>query len=124
MDNYYTMRDHTLWAVPYPLRIIVGMIVQRRHTAMLHGQGTGRFSDEELAQFKSEIWQTLDDQLNVSRIKADKEGLEGPFWILGGSHPTEADATLFGFIVSVLVCSAYVSSCPFQQIIFLHETRC
>ncbi|KAI8316017.1 hypothetical protein K4K61_011964 [Colletotrichum sp. SAR11_59] len=29
-----------------------------------------------------------------------------PFWILGGSEPSEADATVFGFIASGLVCNA------------------
>lgn len=29
-----------------------------------------------------------------------------PFWFLGGDAPTEIDTTLFGFIVSVVLCTA------------------
>ena len=28
------------------------------------------------------------------------------FWVLGGNGPSEADAVLFGFIASTLVCAA------------------
>lgn len=28
------------------------------------------------------------------------------FWVLGSNEPTEADATVFGFVISVLVCDA------------------
>lgn len=38
----------------------------------------------------------------------DGDGDDGddgkPFWVLGGDDPTEADATVFGFVSSVLVC--------------------
>ena len=103
MGNYYTMRDHALGAIPYPLRVVVGILAYRKHVSMLHGQGTGRFTDEEIRRFKVEIWETIDGLLRASREKA-AEG--APFWALGGEGPTEADATLFGFVVSVLVSTA------------------
>ena len=107
MDNYYTMRDHVLWSIPYPLRVLVGILVHRKHTAMLDGQGVGKFSNEEVKEFKHEIWQTIDGLLQASKKKAlDKGVRDGPFWALGGDGPTEADTTLFGFIVSVLLCTA------------------
>lgn len=34
-----------------------------------------------------------------------------PFWCLGGDQPTQADASLFGFIVSILV-SRWVDKLP------------
>lgn len=97
------MRDHALGAIPYPVRIVVGLLVYRRIVATLHGQGTGRFTDGEIKEFKSDIWATIDGLLRES--KSASAG-EGPFWVLGGGEPTEADATLFGFVVSVLISTA------------------
>jgi len=98
------MRDHALWSIPYPIRVVVGILAYRKHTAMLHGQGTGRFNGQEVKRFKTEIWQTIDGLLRASK-SAVKDNDE-PFWALGGDGPTEADATLFGFVVSVLICTA------------------
>ncbi|PKS05699.1 hypothetical protein jhhlp_007966 [Lomentospora prolificans] len=107
VNNYYVMRDHALWSIPYPIRILVGLLVLRKQTAMLHGQGTGRFSDEELKTFKFEIWRSIDGLLKASKGKQYSEtGASTPFWVFGGDTPTEADATLFGFIVSVLASTA------------------
>jgi hypothetical protein len=102
------MRDHALWKIPYPVRVIVGLLVFRNQTAMLQGQGTGRFTDEELTQFKTEIWGTIAELLQASKAKGLSRGRKDdePFWVLGGDEPTEADPTLFGFIVSVLVSTA------------------
>jgi hypothetical protein len=107
-DNYYTMRDHALCNLPYPVRVFVGILIARNQATVLQGQGTGRFTDDELAQFKTEIWTTISELLQTSRGKASSQGLSDgePFWVLGGDGPTEADTTLFGFIVSVLVSRA------------------
>lgn len=75
------MRDHALGAIPYPVRIVVGLLVYRRIVATLHGQGTGRFTDGEIKEFKSDIWATIDGLLRES--KSASAG-EGPFWVLGG----------------------------------------
>ncbi|PSN69519.1 hypothetical protein BS50DRAFT_572639 [Corynespora cassiicola Philippines] len=103
VKNYYTMRDHTLWAIPYPLRIIIGLLAYRGNVRKLHDQGAGRFSEAELGRFIHEIWQSINGMLEES-----KKNIKDPecFWLLGGQQATEADATVFGFVVSVLVCDA------------------
>jgi len=85
---------------------------------MLHGQGTLRFTNEELTAFKHDIWGTVAGLLQVSKTDAASRGREGddPFWALGGDQPTEADATLIGFIISVLISTAYVC-CLMQKCI-------
>lgn len=90
-------------ALPYPVQLVVGLLAYRENMKRLHGQGTGRFSAEEIAAFRREVWESFDALLAVSRRKAkDTE----TFWILGGDGPTEADATVFGFVAAVLVCKA------------------
>ncbi|KAK7942409.1 uncharacterized protein PG986_011522 [Apiospora aurea] len=109
-QNYYTMRDHIFGALPYPLRVVIGLLAYRGTVATLHGQGTGRYSGEEIAAFRREVWEGVDALLRASRDKAraarDTRDEGKPFWILGGEGPTEADATVFGFVVSVLICTA------------------
>ncbi|KAE8377848.1 hypothetical protein BDV26DRAFT_281573 [Aspergillus bertholletiae] len=102
--NYYTMRDVILATVPWPLRIVIGLIVYSKVTRTLTGQGTMLFSTEEISSLNQEIWERINDALVEAR--SQHEQLEGPFWVLGGEEPTEADAALFGFIVSGLVCYA------------------
>ncbi|KAI1775343.1 hypothetical protein F4818DRAFT_416348 [Hypoxylon cercidicola] len=105
IQNYYTMRDHVLWPIPYPVRVLVGILAYRKTTATLYGQGTGRFTAEEIAVFRREIWEGFSELLVASRSSSKDDDGE-PFWALGGSNPTEADASLFAFIVSVLICTA------------------
>ncbi|KAI0400259.1 hypothetical protein F4802DRAFT_501942 [Xylaria palmicola] len=104
-QNYYTMRDHVLWSVPWPLRALVGLLAYRGTVATLHGQGTGRFSADEIAAFRREVWGALADLL-LESSSAARSGGGDPFWLLGGPEPTEADATLFGFVVSTLLATA------------------
>ncbi|KAI0875777.1 hypothetical protein GGS24DRAFT_271781 [Hypoxylon argillaceum] len=103
--NYYTMRDHVLWPVPWPVRVVIGSLIYRNTVATLHGQGTGRFSGEEIALFRREIWESFADLALESQTNARPAASE-PFWVLGGPEPTEVDAALFGFIVSTLLCTA------------------
>jgi hypothetical protein len=105
-QNFYTMRDHIFQTMPYPVRVIVGIVVYRGTVATLHGQGTGRYTPEEIADFRREIWGGVNDLLVAARSKSGTPSSGKPFWVLGGENPTEADATLFGFIVSVLICTA------------------
>ena len=56
------MRDHVLWPIPYPIRIIVGLLAYRANLAMLNGQGTGRFTEEEIAKSRREIWEAISAQ--------------------------------------------------------------
>jgi hypothetical protein len=95
------MRDHVLWQLPYPVRVLVGLLIHRNTVSMLHGQGVGRLSAEEIALFRGEIWEHFSDLLADRRTPGSE-----PFWLLGGKEPTEADASLFGFIVSALICKA------------------
>ncbi|KAL4997860.1 hypothetical protein BDV10DRAFT_168657 [Aspergillus recurvatus] len=103
-ENYYTMRDHVLSAVPYPIRIFVGLLIYRSTVQTLHGQGAGRYSAEEIQGFREEAWGAVNDLLVASKEKAQNRG--GPFWVLGGEKPTEADTTVFGFVISALICEA------------------
>ncbi|KAK4220663.1 hypothetical protein QBC38DRAFT_493739 [Podospora fimiseda] len=100
IDNYYTMRDGVLGGIPFPLRVIVGNLVCKNVSKALWGQGIGRFTDEEAKKMRREIWEGLSGLLGS--VRKDK----GVFWVLGGEGPTEADATVFGFIVGGLVCDA------------------
>jgi hypothetical protein len=77
-------------------------MVYRSHTQTLHGQGTGRFTNDEAKQFREDIWTNLDGMLAESRAKRAENGREC-FWCLGGEEPTECDTSVFGFIVSALV---------------------
>lgn len=106
IDNYYTMRDHALGAIPYPVRVVVGILAHRKHSAMLHGQGTLRFTNEEVTMFKHDIWGTIAGLLQASKKEVGSQSADDPFWALGGDQPTEADAVLFGFIISVLISTA------------------
>jgi hypothetical protein len=113
------MRDHALSSIPWPTRVIVGHIVYRSHKSMLYGQGTLRLTDEEIRASKTEIWDSINGVLLVSSLSSSSPssgdaGRDGaalasqqrPFWFLGGDKPTEVDTTLFGMIVSVLLCTA------------------
>ncbi|KAI0451320.1 hypothetical protein F5B21DRAFT_507354 [Xylaria acuta] len=104
-QNYYTMRDHVLWSVPWPVRVFVGSMIYRNTVATLHGQGTGRLTAEEIAVFRREIWESCADLLLESQTKT-RPATGEPFWVLGGPQPTEADATLFGFVSSALLATA------------------
>lgn len=101
-DNYFTMRDGVLGFLWWPLKVLIGLIAYRGISATLYGQGTGRYTHQEVSWLKYEVWQSV----NALLMEARWEGEKGPFWILGGKEPTEADATVFGFVASALVCDA------------------
>ena len=103
VQNYYTMRDHALWSIPYPLRNIIGILAHRGTVRKLYDQGTGRFSDAEIRAFVKDIWEGVAAMLEESRREVAGQAC---FWVLGGNQPTEADATVFGFVVSAMVCDA------------------
>ncbi|KAI1200138.1 hypothetical protein F5X97DRAFT_101598 [Nemania serpens] len=106
-QNYYTMRDHVLWPIPWPLRVVVGSLVHRNVVAALHGQGTGRLGADEIAAFRREIWASFADLLLESRVRQARPADSAePFWVLAGPEPTDADASLFGFVVSTLLATA------------------
>lgn len=101
------MRDSALSAIPWPLRWFIGLISHRAVTRALYGQGTGRFTDEEVSQLKQETWESLNELLGEAK-RASIDDV-GPFWVLGGEGPSGADATVFGFVASALVSEAYVA---------------
>ncbi|KAL9001625.1 MAG: hypothetical protein Q9188_005404 [Gyalolechia gomerana] len=90
----------------YFYQVLVGQLAYRKMSATLYGQGTARFSPEDISKFKRDVWENLNALLASSRQKKNSGGPEGMFFVLGGSAPTEADTTLFGFIASGLVCDA------------------
>jgi hypothetical protein len=91
------MRDFVMSNVPFPKRILFGY---RGNVRKLHEQGLGRFSEDEIRSFRSGIWESVNAFMEESRRYASAEGC---FWVLGGYEPTEADTTVYGFVVSVLV---------------------
>ncbi|KAK5992311.1 Failed axon connections-like-like protein [Cladobotryum mycophilum] len=103
-DNYYTMRSGVLSAVPWPLQILVGLLAYRSVSRTLYGQGTGRFTSEEVAGFRRESWEHINALVTEVHLKSP-DG-QSPFWVLGGQTPSEADSVVFGFIVAGLVCDA------------------
>ncbi len=88
------------------MRVVVGLLIYRNTTRTLHGQGTSRYTPDEIRSFRREIWEGINDLLISARATAVVGASNRPFWVLEGERPTEADATLFAFIVSVLVCTA------------------
>jgi hypothetical protein len=102
------MRPHVLGALPYPAQVIIGLLAYRKMKATLYGQGVMRYTDSEIASFRREIWESINTLLVSSKTSKRDDGK--PFWVCGGEGPSEADATVFGFVVAVLVCDAYVMS--------------
>lgn len=98
------MRGKILGSLPWPLQVVVGNIVYNKNLRNMQGQGTGTFSAPEISVFRGEIWESINALLSAAQAQHQDE--EGPFWLWGGESPTEADTTLFGFIVSGLVCEA------------------
>ncbi|KAJ5777029.1 hypothetical protein N7520_000275 [Penicillium odoratum] len=101
IQNYYAMRDNILAPLPWLVRVVVGYMIYNKNVRNMMGQGTGKFSDEEIAAFRVEVWDALDAAIGKSC--AQHLG-EGPFWVWGGDSPTEVDAVVYGFIVSGLMC--------------------
>jgi hypothetical protein len=102
VDNYYTMRDTVLAHVPFPIRVILALFIFRSVKSTLQGQGVLRFTDDEAAVMRLEVWESINAMLIESRNKAQAAGRDGPFWVLGGDTPTEADPTVFGFVATAL----------------------
>lgn len=100
VKNYYVMRDHAMGKLPYPARIVAGALAYRGIVQRLHEQGTGRFSDAEISAFTREVWQAINGLLRASAKDVEKDEC---FWVLGGREPSEADTTVFGFVVANLV---------------------
>ncbi|CAI0643516.1 unnamed protein product [Colletotrichum noveboracense] len=103
-DNYETMRCGVMGGIPWPIQPLIGLLAYRGLTRTLYGQGTGRFTSAEVASFRHDVWDNVNALLAEARLTVPSPN--APFWMLGGSEPSEADATVFGFIASGLVCNA------------------
>ncbi|KAF5017219.1 hypothetical protein F66182_10872 [Fusarium sp. NRRL 66182] len=97
------MRSNAPSSIPRPLQVFVGSLVHRRVSRTLYGQGTGRLPGSEAAILREEVWENVNALIAEARKSVPGEG---PFWTLGGDGPMEVDTTLFGFIVSALICEA------------------
>ncbi|KAL9033104.1 MAG: hypothetical protein Q9180_006130, partial [Flavoplaca navasiana] len=53
-QNYYSMRDKALSALPFPLKVLIGQISYRKMSSTLYGQGTGRLTPAEITKLKTE----------------------------------------------------------------------
>jgi hypothetical protein len=100
------MRSYVLSALSYPMQVVIGYFIYNNTVKNLNGQGTGRFTDEEINEFRQEIWKNVNELLEVSKSKLSSGNKTSPFWLLGEDSPSEVDMTLFGFVVSVLICIA------------------
>lgn len=104
IDNYHAMRDNALSAMPFFVKFFIGLFAYRSVKAKLLGQGVLLFTDDEAKDAKLEVWESVNAMLADSRNKAHEAERAGPFWVLGGANPTEADATVFGFVAAALDC--------------------
>jgi hypothetical protein len=112
-ENYWVQRDEVLGALPWLVRVFVGNLVYRKIKSALYGQGAGRFSDEQVKEFREGVWMRLDALLRESRKRREGMGLGKEsgecFWCLGGEEPTECDTSVFGAVCAVLVAKRYVN---------------
>ena len=74
--------------VPGPLKMLLP-VIRRKVKKNLHGQGTGRHSDDEIAAMATADFQACADLLGAK-----------PFLL--GDHPHVCDATLYAFVEGVL----------------------
>ncbi len=80
------MRDKVLSVLPYPVRLVVGLLAYRKIIQALHGQGTGRFSAEEISALRQQIWENVDALLVASKRQKTETGAgDVLFWVLGGN---------------------------------------
>ncbi|KAH6611943.1 hypothetical protein C7974DRAFT_418852 [Boeremia exigua] len=101
VKNYYVMRDHAMSKLPYPAKVLAGNLAYRGIIQRLYEQGTGRFSDADITAFTEEVWQAINGLLEASSEKSQEKA--ECFWVLGGEQPSEADTSVFGFVVANLV---------------------
>lgn len=100
------MRDHGPFShVPAIFRGTAGFFVYTYCRIMLYFQGTGRHSAEEIKKLRNGAIETLGNYAAFAAEKYQESQHSSdhfePFWILGGSMPTEADFTLFGYLATV-----------------------
>lgn len=119
LESYYVHRDKILASKPYPIRVLLGILIHQKIVQTVHLQGSGRFSTEHQKEFRHQIWKSLEDMLAERRKHAEGRA---PFWCLGGERATEADAVVFAFINSALVCQSEVFPSLFSLVGILKDT--
>ncbi|GKT91566.1 glutathione S-transferase [Colletotrichum tofieldiae] len=67
-------------------------------------QGVGRYNDEEVKAFASEVIMSLNGfcETSLSKLSLDSRESREPFWILGGQRPSEADFIVYGNLATIL----------------------
>ncbi|KAK0735376.1 hypothetical protein B0T21DRAFT_289712 [Apiosordaria backusii] len=115
VDNYYPMREGILGSggagLTWVMQWLIGGKIYKDITRTLYGQGTGRYSAEDVRTLKEEVWESVNAFLvearreTLARRGGQDEKNGEPFWILGGEGPTEADCTVYGMVAGRLMCS-------------------
>ncbi|KAK4442473.1 failed axon connections-like protein [Podospora aff. communis PSN243] len=100
--NYYAMRDKLFGHLPNGAQHVMGLLTFQFVKMMLYFQGTGRHNAEEVRHFTEEAVAAIAGFAESAYERVGKNG-SGPFWILGGEKPTEADFTVFGALSGYLV---------------------
>ncbi|CAP73010.1 uncharacterized protein PODANS_2_4340 [Podospora anserina S mat+] len=117
VDNYYPMREGILGqggaGLPWVMQWLIGGKIYKDIIRTLYGQGTGRYSSDEVRVLKEEVWEAINAFVVEGRNKTlarrrgnGDNGDDKPFWVLGGEGPTEADCTLYGMVAGRLMCSS------------------
>ncbi len=88
-ENAPLTRDSLLQSIPNPIRKLIFVLGQRSIKSALHGQGSGRLSQEEIVTLAKHDIDALSDLLD------DK-----PYF--GGDKPAEIDATTLAYIAGFI----------------------
>jgi hypothetical protein len=96
------MREKLFGHLPFGAKQVTGLLTFQFVKMMLYFQGTGRHSAEEVRHFTEEAVGAIAGLAEAAYERVGKTG-SGPFWILGGEKPTEADFTVFGALSGYLV---------------------
>jgi hypothetical protein len=102
--SYVAMRDHGPFGhLSWGIRHIFNSMVATYGNVLLWCQGTGRHHKDEIIKMSKEVVEALEAFAVAARTKSGspEDGKE-PFWILGGSEPTEADFSLYASLATVL----------------------
>ncbi|KAF9870240.1 glutathione s-transferase [Colletotrichum karsti] len=92
--------SHFVWGAKH----ISTQLARGYVNSQLYMQGTGRYTDEEVKGFASDVVMSLNGfcETSLSKLSLDSRESREPFWILGGQRPSEADFVAFGNLATVL----------------------
>lgn len=89
-ENWETFSNALFGQIPQPMRSTIAEKSRKIAQGNLHGQGIGRFTDQEYAVLANDLLVAIETQLN------------GHTYIFADS-PTAADASLYPFLISAAV---------------------